>query len=131
MTSRRRSNGQLDQQMLNISNEKIIKREDNCFKWLDKQEPNLVIYVSFGTTASLSDEQIRELASGLEASKVKFIWVLREADRGDIFTGTERRHELPEGFEERVEGMGMLTREWAPQIDILRHPPTGEFLSHC
>ncbi|WCJ42243.1 Zeatin O-glucosyltransferase [Euphorbia peplus] len=37
-------------QMLNLSNEKGISSEDNCLKWLDKQEPNLVIYVSFGTT---------------------------------------------------------------------------------
>ncbi|WCJ33432.1 Zeatin O-glucosyltransferase [Euphorbia peplus] len=37
-------------QMLNISNEERMKSEDNCLKWQDKQEPNSVIYVSFGTT---------------------------------------------------------------------------------
>ncbi|KAL8036970.1 hypothetical protein ABFX02_11G010000 [Erythranthe guttata] len=102
-----------------------------CLEWLDKQEPNSVIYVSFGTTTSLSDEQIKELAFGLEQSKVKFLWVLRDADKGDIFDGQVRRAELPDGFEERVEGLGMVVREWAPQPQILAHPSTGGFVSHC
>ncbi|KAL7134181.1 hypothetical protein ABFS83_11G009700 [Erythranthe nasuta] len=104
---------------------------NTCLEWLDKQEINSVIYVSFGTTTSLSDEQIKELAFGLEQSKVKFLWVLRDADKGDIFDEQVRRAELPEGFEERVEGLGMVVREWAPQPQILAHPSTGGFVSHC
>ncbi|MDD0148762.1 hypothetical protein PSY31_24075, partial [Shigella flexneri] len=70
--------------------------QHRCFQWLDKQEPNSVIFVSFGTTISLPDEQIKELASGLEQSKVKFLWLLRDADKADIFDGQARRAELPE-----------------------------------
>ncbi|KAL0334318.1 UNVERIFIED_CONTAM: Zeatin O-xylosyltransferase [Sesamum angustifolium] len=84
------------------------KPANKCLEWLDQQEPNSVIYVSFGTTVSLSDEQIKELALGLEQSKVKFLWVLRDADKGDIFDGQVRRAELPEGFEERVKEVGMV-----------------------
>ncbi|KAM3342341.1 hypothetical protein P3S68_027307 [Capsicum galapagoense] len=43
-----------------------------------------------------------ELPMGLEESKQKFIWVLRDADREDISTGEARRVELPDGFEEMV-----------------------------
>ncbi|CAL5435021.1 unnamed protein product [Camellia sinensis] len=102
-----------------------------CLKWLDKQPPNSVIYVSFGTTTSFTDEQIRELAVGLEQSGHKFIWVLREADKGDVFVGEVRRAELPKGYEERVKGRGMVVGEWAPQLEILGHPSTGGFVSHC
>ncbi|RDX83712.1 Zeatin O-glucosyltransferase, partial [Mucuna pruriens] len=105
-----------------------------CIEWLDKQEPNSVIYVSFGTTTSLREEQIQEIATGLEQSKHKFIWVLRDADKGDIFDGSEaKRYELPDGFEERVEGMGMglVVRDWAPQLEILSHSSIGGFMSHC
>ncbi|KAH6796725.1 hypothetical protein C2S52_021279 [Perilla frutescens var. hirtella] len=105
--------------------------EHECLGWLNKQEPKSVIYVSFGTTVSLSDEQINELAHGLERSKVKFLWVLRDADKGDVFDGEVRRAELPEGFEERVRGEGMVVREWAPQPQILGHPSIGGFMSHC
>lgn len=104
----------------------------NCLNWLDKQDPNSVIYVSFGTTTSLTDEQIHELAIGLEESEQKFIWVLREADKGDIFEGNDaRRAELPKGYEQRIQGKGMILRDWVPQLEILEHASTGGFMSHC
>ncbi|KAK4412931.1 Zeatin O-glucosyltransferase [Sesamum alatum] len=102
-----------------------------CMEWLDKQELNSVIFVSFGTTSSLSNEQISELALGLERSEQKFIWVLRDADKGDVFEGEVRRAPLPGKYEERVEGRGLIVRDWAPQLEILGHPSTGGFISHC
>ncbi|KAG6690874.1 hypothetical protein I3842_10G034200 [Carya illinoinensis] len=104
---------------------------DKCLEWLDKQAPNSVIYVSFGTTTAMEDEQIEELAIGLEQSEQKFIWVLRDADKGDVFNGDVRKAGLPKGFEERLKKRGMVVREWAPQLEILSHPSTGGFLSHC
>ncbi|KAK9707122.1 hypothetical protein RND81_07G173700 [Saponaria officinalis] len=104
-----------------------------CLEWLDGQEKNSVIYVSFGTTTSITDEQIKELAVGFEKSGQKFIWVLRDADKGDGFSEdvAVRRPELPEGYEERVKNRGIVVREWAPQLEILAHSSTGGFLSHC
>ncbi|KAI3472217.1 hypothetical protein Pfo_029705 [Paulownia fortunei] len=102
-----------------------------CLEWLDKQAPRSVIYVSFGTTTSFTNEEARELAMGLEQSKQKFIWVLRDADKADIFAGETRRIELPEGFEERLQGDGVVVRDWAPQLEILAHKSTGGFMSHC
>lgn len=113
-----------------ISDKNLGKRHKSL-EWLDKQAQDSVIYVSFGTTTSFSDEEIRELANGLENSKQKFIWVLRDADKGDIFDGEVRRVELPEGFEERLGEKGLVVREWAPQLEILAHPATGGFMSHC
>lgn len=100
--------------------------------WLDTQEHDSVIFVSFGTTTSFTEEQIGEVALGLERSEHKFIWVVREADKGDIFGGGGgRAPELPRGFEERVRGRGVVVREWAAQVEILGHPATGGFMSHC
>ncbi|KAK9707132.1 hypothetical protein RND81_07G174400 [Saponaria officinalis] len=108
-------------------------RRHECLEWLDGQEKNSVIYVSFGTMTSITDEQIKELAVGLEKSGQKFIWVLRDADKGDVFAESDavRRPELPEGYEERVKDRGIVVREWAPQLEILAHSSTGGFLSHC
>ncbi|XP_055808750.1 zeatin O-glucosyltransferase-like [Solanum dulcamara] len=108
------------------------KGSHKCLLWLDKQEPNSVLYVSFGTTTSFSDEQIKEMAIGLEQSHQKFVWVLRDADKGNVFTKkSSRKIELPKGFEERVKEKGFLVRDWAPQLEILSHCSIGGFLSHC
>ncbi|KAF3619600.1 Zeatin O-glucosyltransferase [Capsicum annuum] len=114
-----------------INRDHISNRNNMCLEWLNKQLPKSVLYISFGTTTTFSDGEIKELAMGLEQSKQKFIWVLRDADRGDIFTGGARRVELPEGFEERVKEVGLVVREWAPQPEILAHSSTGGFMSHC
>ncbi|XP_062117849.1 zeatin O-xylosyltransferase-like [Humulus lupulus] len=102
-------------------------------EWLERQKPNSVLYISFGTTTFLEDRQIEEIAIGLEKSEVNFFWVLRDADRGDIFGDEQkvRGPQLPKGFEERVKGKGMVVREWVPQLEILGHPSTGGFMSHC
>ncbi|KAM7258266.1 hypothetical protein ACFE04_014007 [Oxalis oulophora] len=48
--------------------------QHRCLEWLDKKPPNSVVYVSFGTTTALSDEQIKEIAIGLKQSDKNFIW---------------------------------------------------------
>ncbi|KAJ9184833.1 hypothetical protein P3X46_004520 [Hevea brasiliensis] len=103
-----------------------------CLEWLDKQARNSVIYVSFGTTTAMNNEQIEQLAIGLKQSGQKFIWVLRDADKGDVFKGeNERKAELPIGYENSVDGVGLVARDWVPQLEILSHPATGGFMSHC
>ncbi|KAK4344404.1 hypothetical protein RND71_037498 [Anisodus tanguticus] len=80
------------------------------------------------------EEQVNELALSLERSNHKFIWVLREADKKmeiEEFEEKDGKIELPKGFEEKVEGRGMVVRNWVPQLEILGHSSTGGFLSHC
>uniref|UniRef100_A0ACD5TFH3 Uncharacterized protein n=1 Tax=Avena sativa TaxID=4498 RepID=A0ACD5TFH3_AVESA len=94
--------------------------ESPCVSWLGSMPSCSVVYVCFGTYASISDDQLRELALGLEASGKPFLWVLR-AD-GWV---------PPAGWEERVEKRGMLVRGWAPQSEILSLSSIGAFLTHC
>ncbi|OIT28893.1 zeatin o-glucosyltransferase [Nicotiana attenuata] len=110
---------------------KDSNKHHESLDWLDKQEPNSVIFVSFGTTTSLCDEEVKELASGLEKSEQKFIWVLRDADKGDVFTSEVRKLQLPEGYEDKIKERGIIVRDWAPQLEILAHNSTGGFMSHC
>ncbi|KAJ8570393.1 hypothetical protein K7X08_037365 [Anisodus acutangulus] len=110
---------------------KYSNKRHQTLDWLDKQEPDSVIYVSFGSSTSLSNEEIEQLAIGLEKSLQKFIWVIRDADKGDVFAGEERKAQLLEGYEERLKGRGIIVRDWAPQLEILAHTSTGGFMSHC
>jgi hypothetical protein len=51
--------------------------ETGCVKWLDCQKPYSVIYVCFGSIAVMSDQELLELAWGLEARNQPFLWVIR------------------------------------------------------
>ncbi|KAM3383474.1 zeatin O-glucosyltransferase [Capsicum galapagoense] len=114
-----------------ISSSSSNMTRHECLEFLDKQDASSVIFVSFGSTTTLSQEQVNELALGLEQSNHRFIWVLRKGSNDkEKLREKDGKIELPEGFEKRVEGRGMLIN-WAPQLEILRHSSTGGFLSHC
>ncbi|XP_002518717.2 scopoletin glucosyltransferase [Ricinus communis] len=98
--------------------------EHECIKWLDSKKPNSVLYVCFGTVAKFSDPQLLEIALGLEASGQNFIWVVRREKN-------EEEKWLPDGYEKRIEGEGLIIRGWAPQILILEHEAVGGFVTHC
>ncbi|XP_027065991.1 zeatin O-glucosyltransferase-like [Coffea arabica] len=114
-----------------INEQKNTGQRHYCLEWLDKQGPNWVIFVCFGSNTSVSDEEATQIAIGLEKSGQKFIWILKDGDQGDVFKGEVRRVQLPGGFEERTEGRGIIMRDWAPQLEILGHSSTGGFMSHC
>ncbi|XP_058730694.1 scopoletin glucosyltransferase-like [Vicia villosa] len=95
-----------------------------CLKWLDTKEINSVVYLCFGSTTSFLDTQLREIAIGLEASGKDFIWVVRRKKE-------EVEEWLPEGYEERMEGKGLIIRGWSPQTLILEHEAIGAFVTHC
>lgn len=107
--------------------------------WLDLQPTESVIYVSFGSGGTITIEQLTELAWGLELSQHRFIWVVRPPIQnnlyGSYFTlgngGDDPIRYLPVGFLGRTKTIGIVIPNWAPQVDILRHPSVGGFLSHC
>ncbi|OAY23173.2 UDP-glycosyltransferase 91C1 [Manihot esculenta] len=96
-------------------------------EWLDKKEAESVVYVALGTEASLTRQEVSELALGLEKSRSPFLWALKSTP-GSTQNVLEM---LPDGFEERVKDNGLIYKEWAPQVKILGHESVGVFLTHC
>ncbi|XP_038877150.1 zeatin O-glucosyltransferase-like [Benincasa hispida] len=116
----------------NLKNGEKSSSNHACLSWLDRQEPRSVMYVSFGTTTAMDDKQIEEISIGLARSHQKFIWVLRDADKGDIFHDINvKKFELEEGYKELIGDRGLVIREWAPQLEILNHWTIGGFMTHC
>nr|BAG71127.1 glucosyltransferase [Phytolacca americana]BAH05017.1 glucosyltransferase [Phytolacca americana] len=102
--------------------------EHECLKWLNSKKKNSVIYICFGSTAHQIAPQLYEIAMALEASGQEFIWVVRNNNNND---DDDDDSWLPRGFEQRVEGKGLIIRGWAPQVLILEHEAIGAFVTHC
>ncbi|XWS54765.1 hypothetical protein CRYUN_Cryun10bG0117200 [Craigia yunnanensis] len=118
--------------LCNKNNEDKAERGDvasidrhECLRWLDSKKPNSVLYICFGSSFMFSAAQLNEIAKGLEASGQNFIWVVKKVNNED------KEEWLPEGFEERMEGKGLIIRGWASQVLILDHEAVGGFMTHC
>jgi hypothetical protein len=109
-----------------------------CLAWLDAQPERSVVFLCWGSKGALPKEQLKEIAVGLERCGQRFLWVVRTPAGSD---GPKRYWEqrgeadldalLPEGFLERTKGRGLVVTSWAPQVDVLNHPATGVFVTHC
>uniref|UniRef100_J3M931 Glycosyltransferase n=1 Tax=Oryza brachyantha TaxID=4533 RepID=J3M931_ORYBR len=117
--------------------EGAAKRHHHCLTWLDEQPDRSVVFLCFGSEGTHQQEQLREIAVGLEKSGHRFLWVVQAPGSTDPTKFLDRRADpdlaalLPEGFLERTSGRGVVVKLWAPQEDVLRHRATGAFVTHC
>nr|QEA68978.1 UGT85K22 [Panax ginseng] len=102
----------------------LWKEDTECLEWLDKKEPNSVIYVNYGSVTVMSDQHLKEFAWGLANSKHPFLWIVRP----DIVMGDSAI--LSQHFLEEIKGRGLLA-SWCPQVEVLSHESVGGFLTHC
>ncbi|OEL25028.1 DIMBOA UDP-glucosyltransferase BX9 [Dichanthelium oligosanthes] len=102
----------------------LVRPDRSCLEWLDAWPPASVLYVSFGSLACISPQDLVETAWGIADSGVPFLWVVRPG-----MVGGSAHQELPEGFEAATRGRGMVVA-WAPQEEVLRHRAVGGFWTH-
>ncbi|KDP45375.1 hypothetical protein JCGZ_09624 [Jatropha curcas] len=104
--------------------ESVFHEKPTWNQWLDKklERESSVLYVAFGSQVEISEDQLKEIAIGLEKSQVNFLWVIRK-----------KEIELSDGFdfEERVKDRGIIVRDWVNQREIIQHKSIKGFLSHC
>ncbi|KAF5177477.1 Udp-glycosyltransferase 74f2 [Thalictrum thalictroides] len=93
---------------------------DTCINWLSTKERGSVVYVSFGSAARLSAEQMEEVAWALNESDANFLWVVR----------TSEENKLPSSFKEQISEKGLMVT-WSPQLEVLSHEAVGCFVTHC
>ncbi|XP_028765437.1 UDP-glycosyltransferase 74F2-like isoform X1 [Neltuma alba] len=94
---------------------------DLCMNWLHHKPKASVIYVSFGSLANLSEDQMEEIAWGLTQTENYFLWVVRESEQV----------KLPNNIREIVSADKGLIVTWCPQLKVLSHEAVGCFVTHC
>ncbi|KAK9062508.1 hypothetical protein SSX86_019695 [Deinandra increscens subsp. villosa] len=92
------------------------KPEEDYMKWLNTKPRSSVVYVSFGSLATLSVDEAEEMASGLLESGRPFFWVMRN--------GVKLKNA------EVLKKQGMIV-SWCSQVEVLNHQAVGCFLTHC
>nr|POE90564.1 udp-glycosyltransferase 74f2 [Quercus suber] len=91
-----------------------------CNNWLNTKPEGSVIYLSFGSMASLSNKQMEELAFALKGSKFHFLWVVMASEEA----------KLPKKFVEEIGNKGLVV-QWCSQLEVLSNKAIGCFLTHC
>ncbi|KAI3971202.1 hypothetical protein MKW92_020252 [Papaver armeniacum] len=94
--------------------------------WLDQQPEKSVVYVSFGSIATVSQEQWLEVWYGLVNSSHRFLWVRRP---DSLLSKDNEESQIPDELVEATKERG-YTVEWAPQEEVLNHPSVGGFFTH-
>ncbi|KAF9621811.1 hypothetical protein IFM89_028249 [Coptis chinensis] len=100
--------------------------EERWTNWLDGFKTGSVVYCAFGSECVLEKDKFQELLLGFEMTGLPFLVALKPPFGAETVEET-----LPEGFQERVEGRGVVYGGWVQQQLILRHPSVGCFISHC
>ncbi|KAH1096015.1 hypothetical protein J1N35_012936 [Gossypium stocksii] len=98
----------------------LFKLDSTGTCWLTTKPPSSVVYVSFGSMANLTIDQMKELARGLKQTGFHFLWVVRSS-------------ELPKVPHGLIEEMGdkALIVTWIPQTEVLANEAIGCFFTHC
>ncbi|PON39004.1 UDP-glucuronosyl/UDP-glucosyltransferase [Parasponia andersonii] len=103
-----------------------VSLEDRWAEWLGQFEPGSVVFCAFGSQHVLEKDQFRELVLGFELTGLPFLVALKPPVGCDTV-----EEALPEGFEERVKGRGVVYGGWVQQPLILGSPSVGCFVNHC
>jgi hypothetical protein len=90
--------------------------EEKWANWLAGFEPSSVIFCAFGSETILEVNQFQELLLGLELTGFPFLAALKQPIG---FQSIEEA--LPEGFNQRVKGRGIVYGGWIQQQLILAH----------
>ncbi|KAL6598626.1 hypothetical protein ACP70R_046325 [Stipagrostis hirtigluma subsp. patula] len=92
----------------------LLQEDKECMSWLDGKAARSVVYVSFGSHATVGGVKLREFASGLARCGSPYLWVLRPDMAADVEVGEHG-----------------LVVPWCAQEAVLGHPAVGLFVTHC
>ncbi|KAG5632790.1 hypothetical protein H5410_004507 [Solanum commersonii] len=95
----------------------------NYMDWLNSKDNGLVIYIAFGSYSEISSQLMEEIGHGLLKCGRPFLWVIREGQDRD-------KKEGKLSCKDELENQGKIV-SWCSQVEVLKHPSVGCFLTHC
>ncbi|KAJ9550722.1 hypothetical protein OSB04_014767 [Centaurea solstitialis] len=98
----------------------IKPNHKECMEWLNDKPKGSVVYVAFGSYGELGEEQMEEVAWGLNDSSLNFLLVVRASEE----------EKLPKGFVDQKTEKGLVV-SWCRQLEVLSHESIGCFVTHC
>lgn len=109
----------------------LWQEDRTCLAWLDAQPPKSVLYVSIGSLAVMTKDQLVEFWYGLVNSKTRFLWVRRSDSITELKDqeAESKSLEIPVELLEGTKDRGCIVG-WAPQEEVLAHRAVGGFLTH-
>ncbi|KAL1825154.1 hypothetical protein ACET3Z_011932 [Daucus carota] len=108
---------------MNSSNS-LWEDDKSCMAWLDAQPQKSVIYISIGSLAVMTVDQLMELWHGIVNSGKRFLWALRPGSIGE-----DDKYAVPPELSEATKERGCIV-SWVFQEEVLAHPAIGLFLTH-
>ncbi|KAL5568952.1 hypothetical protein UlMin_025527 [Ulmus minor] len=103
----------------------LFEVDRSCMTWLEAQPPKSVIYVSFGSVAVVTKDDLMEIWHGLVNSNKRFLWVIRPG----LVVGEGGEDHIPAELMEATRERGLMVG-WVPQEEVLAHEAVGCFLTH-
>ncbi|CAL5347783.1 unnamed protein product [Camellia sinensis] len=97
----------------------LHQKSSDYMEWLNLEQKESVVYVSFGSFSVLLKQQMEEIARGLLESGRPFLWVVRPEQNGEELS-----------CKEELRKKGMIV-PWCSQVEVLSHPSLGCFVTHC
>ncbi|XP_015877329.1 7-deoxyloganetic acid glucosyltransferase [Ziziphus jujuba] len=107
------------------SSSNLFEADRSCMAWLDAQPLKSVMYVSFGSIAVITKDQLMEFWHGLVKSKTRFLWVMRP----DLVDEDRDKAQIPKELLDGTRERGFMVG-WVNQEEVLAHPAVGGFLTH-
>ncbi|CAN6203632.1 unnamed protein product [Urochloa humidicola] len=95
------------------------EEDGGCMGWLDGKAAGSVVYLSFGSHASMGGARLREIAAGMARCGSPYLWVLRPEMAAEVAVAGVGG-----------DGDGLMV-PWCPQEAVLGHPAVGLFVTHC
>ena len=86
-------------------------------EWLDKWGPGTVVYVSMGSTATLTAEEAEAIVNGATQANLSVVWSLRRSNQHILESMT-------------YDSDRVFVAPWVPQMAVLKHPAIHSAVMH-